>query len=133
MAYFDSNFDLITRNINANFEAINAFRTVIQRQQLFAMLNDRIRPGATVTFATDSAGVYGVQVSDPIAEQARANMLSSINQLAGNVFSLIPKEIQAVQQQRKFGGEDQVQHALVTGFLSNITTALSNLMKAFYV
>jgi hypothetical protein len=133
MAYFDRNFDLIARNINANFEAINAFRTVIQRQQLFAMLNDRIRPGATVTFATDSTGVYGVQVSDPIAEQARANMLSSINQLASNVFSLVPKEVLAVQQQRKFGGEDQVQHAMVTGFLSNITTALSNLMKAFYV
>jgi hypothetical protein len=133
MAYFDRNFDLIARNINANFEAIGAFRTVIQRQQLFAMLNDRIRPGATVTFATDSAGVYEVQVSDPIAEQARASMLSSINQLATNVFSLVPKEVLAVQQQRKFGGEDQVQHAMVTGFLSNITTALSNLMKAFYV
>jgi hypothetical protein len=133
MAYFDRNFDLIARNINANFEAINAFRTVIQRQQLFAMLNDRIRAGATVTVATDSAGVYGVQVSDPIAEQARASMLSSINQLATNVFSLVPKEVLAVQQQRKFGGEDQVQHAMVTGFLSNITTALSNLIKAFYV
>jgi hypothetical protein len=133
MTYFDRNFDLIARNINANFEAINTFRTVIQRQQLFAMLNDRIRPGATVTFSTDTAGVYGIQVSDPIAEQARASMLSSINQLATNVFSLVPKEVLAVQQQRKFGGEDQVQHAMVTGFLSNITTALSNLMKAFYV
>jgi hypothetical protein len=133
MDYFKHNFKLIARNIDANLAAIDAFRQTIQRQQLFAILNDRIRPGATVSFTSDSLGVSGIHVSDPIAEQARANMLASINQLAGNVFSMIPKEIQAVQQQRKFGGEDQVQHAMVTGFLSNITSALENLMKAFYV
>lgn len=118
------------------FESLNAglmnirdqseiYRKTVFSTAALSIFSDRIRPGASLRITEDRRGLFGVELDDPIGEAFRADIYSRLSIFGGQLFEQTIREVNKVRKERKFGGEDQVQHSLLIGGLQNLNSAFS--------